>query len=708
MDYNTGKNRLLFATTSRKHAESYKRLLDAITENNIGIEIFQWGEDVAALKKLLSYKPQLILCSNYISDEQAVLYLPMEMVLKSDLDISEPENLEQLFMLPPGTDALVVTPQKKFSLQTIEMLEKYGINHINYFPYWEGCQIDAACFTFAIHTDAPEFCPVNIKKKVDIGLCNTLSPGLIIKILEFFSFDNKAKERYLERQRNNSAKVYQQLAKAHLSVWQLKSVLETITEGLDEAIISIDAAGRVTELNAAAQKISKQSRQNAIGNDVRAIFAHNPEIANIKELSSLNTLVTLGGQQLYADYLKLEDNADAVGLIRLREISSIQKKDEHIRQLMFRKNQGHFARYRFEDILCDTPVMKRLKENAEQFAKTPYTVLLTGESGTGKELFAQSIHNHSGRANNPFVAVNFAALPENLVESELFGYEEGAFTGARKTGKKGLFELAHTGTIFLDEIGDATVAVQTRLLRVLEEQVVMRVGDTKVTPVNVRVIAATNKDLKKMIAEGGFRTDLYYRLNAFQLRIPPLRERVDSIMAFIRLFSQGGFSPKDFTPAALACIKEYAWPGNLREVRNLANYISVTSKKLPIDVDDLPEDLKNQIVKTGAAADSFLLDYKRLSVRYGEEETRNTLKIIDKNNVAGSFGRAKMQELLSCACGYEVAMNRMRLLLEELKNLGFVDVGKTKQGTRLSDNGRVFLHWLEQTAMSEKNIYKKS
>lgn len=222
--------------------------------------------------------------------------------------------------------------------------------------------------------------------------------------------------------------------------------------------------------------------------------------------------------------------------------------------------------------------MEQLVEKAKLFARTDSTVLIYGETGTGKEVLAQSIHNHSHRKSEPFVSLNCASLPPSLIESELFGYAEGAFTGARKQGKKGLFELANKGTIFLDEIGELTLDVQSRLLRVLQEREVMRVGDDKIIPLDVRVICATNRDLLKMASQGTFRLDLYYRINVLQLRIPALRERPKDIYELFTTYTKsflGKAQSQNLTidDDALCFLQSYPWPGNIRQLRNVSEAI---------------------------------------------------------------------------------------------------------------------------------------
>jgi len=236
--------------------------------------------------------------------------------------------------------------------------------------------------------------------------------------------------------------------------------------------------------------------------------------------------------------------------------------------------------------------MRELVERARKYARVDSTVLIRGETGTGKELFAQSIHNESARASFPFVAINCAAVPESLLESELFGYEEGAFTGARRGGKQGLFEQAHKGTIFLDEIGEMSITLQSRLLRVLEEREVMRVGGDRIIPIDVRVIAATHVNLLEAISSGGFREDLYYRLNKLALEVPPLRHRLADIPLFCTHFldrygKRHGGQAKTLTPEAVGIFQSYSWPGNVRELQSIIERLVVCVESGVIDSRDV-------------------------------------------------------------------------------------------------------------------------
>lgn len=265
-------------------------------------------------------------------------------------------------------------------------------------------------------------------------------------------------------------------------------------------------------------------------------------------------------------------------VVTLSDITKIQELEGHIRRKLSEK--GHRAKYTFGDILHSSQTVSRTIEVAKKYASFDSNIILVGETGTGKELFAQSIHNASSRKNGPFVAINCAALPENLLESELFGYVEGAFTGTAKGGKMGLFEQAHGGTLFLDEIGEISLPIQTKLLRVLQEREVRRIGDNKVISVNVRVISATNKSLTKMAQEGAFRRDLLYRLDVLRIFLPPLRKREqDAQLLFQHYLEQicakQGFGDACLQPDCLPLLLEYPFSGNVRELRNIVERAAV-------------------------------------------------------------------------------------------------------------------------------------
>ncbi|GAB6084763.1 sigma 54-interacting transcriptional regulator [Alkaliphilus crotonatoxidans] len=359
---------------------------------------------------------------------------------------------------------------------------------------------------------------------------------------------------------------------------------EAVLDFVNDGVMATDESGIITVINPAAEEIFQVKREEVIGFPVKEVIP-NTKIMEVLESKSADIQKL---QQVHGDYIMtnripivVDDLVKGV-VATFQDVTTIQGAEQKIRQNLYAK--GFVTRYSFKDILTKNQRMKRLIDIARGFAKTDATVLIVGESGTGKEMFAQSIHALSSRRMEPFVAVNCAALPPQLLESELFGYVEGAFTGAKKGGKIGLFELAHNGTIFLDEIGEMDKNLQGRLLRVLEEKKVMRLGSDKMIPVDIRVVAATNADLKEKIKQDEFRMDLYYRLNVLKLQTIPLRERGEDIEylanSFIRTINKKyGRQVEGFTPEVMELLGKYSWPGNVRELKNIVERLILSTTK---------------------------------------------------------------------------------------------------------------------------------
>lgn len=352
-----------------------------------------------------------------------------------------------------------------------------------------------------------------------------------------------------------------------------------------EGIISIDHFGKITVANTFATRVFPQLEQ-----------IDRISLTIDKILPQLNVMSVIQNEgKILGELLPIKDRiftincvpaGDAGAIVTFATVSKIQEIEGKIRSKLHKK--GLTAKYTFENIIGTEKSIVEAKQIAQKFSKVDSNIFIYGETGTGKELFVQSIHNESRRRNEPFVAINCAALSEDLLESELFGYEEGAFTGAIKGGKAGLFELAHNGTIFLDEIGDISLKMQSRLLRVLQEREIMRIGHGRVIPINIRIITASNKDLKTLVSEGKFRQDLYYRLNILQLSLPPLRERKQDILELCRHFIQMNQTLKhlpitSFTPDAQRLLIEHSWPGNIRELSNFCERLCVLAEDEVID-----------------------------------------------------------------------------------------------------------------------------
>jgi len=390
------------------------------------------------------------------------------------------------------------------------------------------------------------------------------------------------------------------LAEKILEIKKQQAIVESINEG----IIVIDAEERITGLNPQARLMLDLESRDYAGKSIYDII-----------LSGVNFFkIMTAGNNIYdrEATLKLKNKVfhctmstsliQSEGSVNGMVITIRESKALH---QLAGKIAGSRAYISFSDIIGNSSAIQDAIKVAKTAGRSKSNVLLLGESGTGKELFAQSIHNHSDRANNSFVAVNCGAIPRDLVESELFGYEGGAFTGSRKEGRPGKFELADEGTIFLDEIGDMPLDAQVNLLRVLQNSEVVRVGGTYPKKINVRVVAATNHDLKKAVEQKTFRDDLYYRLNVLSITIPPLRERIEDISSLANHFARKvahnlNKTITGITPKAMFMLEKYSWPGNVRELENvieravnimesavitpleLADYVRSSSAEMPV------------------------------------------------------------------------------------------------------------------------------
>lgn len=461
--------------------------------------------------------------------------------------------------------------------------------------------LDLMSFIVQKEEEVPRKIEEAIQKKVDIiigdkvviSYANKLGyPSILIEsgkesILQSFH----EAYRILEVVRSEAQKSHEYLSTLN----QLKAVLNSV----DDQIIILDASDRIQSCNPAALRIFKKSEDQLRGSPL-FLYPVDPLEEMKKRLApQRNYVAFVQGKHLLLDYLPIETDGEIIGtLIFGRSVSKLQQAERKIRNELYLK--GHVARYVFADILSEDETFQKVINRAKSFSSSTSTILILGETGTGKEMFAQSIHHEMFGSERPFVAINCATLPEPLLESELFGYAPGAFTGARKEGKKGLFELAHGGTLLLDEISELPLNLQSRLLRVIEEREVQPIGDDRVIPVEVRIIATTNRDLSTEVDEKRFRGDLFYRLNVLQLNVPPLRERgKDAIVLFKHFILR--INPKYskrslFNKEVERRLYEHPWPGNVRELRNLVKRLAHLTENFARNLDDvtkwIPEELK--------------------------------------------------------------------------------------------------------------------
>lgn len=416
--------------------------------------------------------------------------------------------------------------------------------------------------------------------------------------------------------------------------------LDVMLNETDECIIFVDVEGKIVELSYAYAKFLGVNREDVIGKPVTDVI-ENTRLPNVIEtrVAEIAQAHKIKGKNMIANRIPIIKNGKVEGAFGRVLFKNVEELDELYKQIGDMTQELNFyersfaksnsSKYGADDIVGNSPAMGELKKTIKHIAYSKSNVLILGESGTGKELVAHAIHSEYHGEDKPFVCVNCAAIPSELLESELFGYEEGSFTGAKKGGKIGMFQASDGGTLFLDEIGEMPLQMQAKLLRVLQDKKVKKVGSNEAKPVNVRIIAATNRDLEAMVREGTFRDDLYFRLNVISVNIPPLRERVEDLPMLVEvLIDKVSGNPymdaRGISPEAMEYIKKYPWPGNVRELENVIEHAAnfVGSDGI-IHVNNLPK------VITGLEKSSEIKTLKQI---VDEIERQTIVNALHNNN----------------------------------------------------------------------------
>ncbi|QQG66394.1 sigma 54-interacting transcriptional regulator [Desulfobulbus oligotrophicus] len=416
--------------------------------------------------------------------------------------------------------------------------------------------------------------------------------------------------------------------------------LEGALDSLHEGIVGVDEAGTILFSNTKAADFlnTDQKNEGSIFTDFLNVIQIDQVLRNGEYIP--DNICSFDNRSFVTNIRPIRINSDIDGAIAaFRPATYLRTIDSKLRKHV--KNRGFTAKYTFTDLIGQSANMRALRKRSQRFAQTDANIFIQGETGTGKELLAHALHNAGSRAHEPFVAVNCAALPDSLLESELFGYEEGAFTGARKGGKEGLFLLANKGTIFLDEIADISALLQVRLLRVLESQEIFQVGGVRVIPISVRVVSSSWKNLAREVQAGRFRADLYYRLTTLNVQIPPLRDRVEDIPEICGvLLHRLGFSSHLLSPAEYSLLSTYAWPGNVRELAALLHrYVLLKQDEEPNS--NLLAELLQELIDSSAqltatpntmGAESSLLVNVSLKQQVERHERKIIRQTLLKNN----------------------------------------------------------------------------
>ncbi|MBM7662142.1 PAS domain S-box-containing protein [Bacillus mesophilus] len=612
----------------------------------------------------------------------------------------DPGIVEKLVALPPNTECLVVNNIPDSTYDSIRFLENLGLN-LRFYPYYPG--IDSYKKTkVAIIPKATEIVPEGIQQIIDIHV-RPLDLSTLIEIGSRLHINLDEAHLFSAKYIKEIIHLTRSLTGLLNDVNKLNHELDAILNTVHDGIIATDGERNIIKINKAANKILgvNITELDMIGKKIDHIFPKLVLQNTNEELTQSNKLISVNEKKLVVNKTSIiKDDQNIGDVTAFQDVTRIQHLEQDIRKQIQKK--GFSSRYSTEDIIGNSKKIKETIRIMDKIGKTDRTVLILGENGTGKELFAHSIHNLSIRKNGPFIPVNFAGLPESLAESELFGYEEGTFTGGNRGGKQGLFEMAHNGTIFLDEIGDASLNLQILLLRVLQEQQVMRVGGRGIIPVNVRVIAATNKDLKRLVEEGKFREDLYYRLFVLPLRIPSLRERAEDIPVLIHTFLKDySSSVPQIDDEVMKILLNYKWPGNIRELLSVIQYMTIVMEGKTITVNDLPEQFKQ--TKDANKVDRTDL-ISKLKLEGEIEEFYYILKCLyEAKQQRINIGRGKIVEFTQ---HYECHLSeqQVRRRMEILKNLELIHSGNKGQGSKITDYGISVLNLIKHSMFKVNSL----
>ncbi|GGK06832.1 ATPase AAA [Lentibacillus kapialis] len=597
-------------------------------------------------------------------------------------------RLEMLFELSEGTRCLLVSNAMDVAYESIAMLERLGFDYLRFTPYSPDMieLPDMNDIDVAITHGLVDLVPENMDRVIDLGN-RSLDLSTLFEIAKVLGQTlHQANHMTMDYVRN-FVRIGRELVTASQNEHDMNTYLEAILDAVQEGVIFVNQEGEITLFNQEASAILGIDAQAALGESWTEVVSAFPIKQAIQAEESVpRQTFKVQGLHLVTKMNPLRLNGTFSGIIvTFQDVTHVQQLEQEIRRK--KTEAGLTTKYTFADNAGDSNLMAQTRQTAKKLARSAYTVFIKGESGTGKEIFAQAIHEHSFRCRGPFVAVNFAGITQSLAESELFGYAEGAFTGAIRGGKPGLFELAQNGTIFLDEIGDAPLNIQAAILRVLQEKEVMRVGGNTIVPTNVRVIAATNKNLEHMITEGTFREDLFYRLNQLPLEIPPLRDRTEDISALIDYFLEQKRIQMTFPPDVIETLSAYHWPGNVRELEGLITYLSVIVDGPGPTLDDLPGYIKEENVSSAE-----LNRIVNLLENTGDKPVfKEILQCLVLNqNTDRGIGRHTLKSMMTTP----ISEGQLRTKLDTLKRCACIQIGIKKQGTKITRQGRHILERL--------------
>ncbi|MBP1926309.1 transcriptional regulator with PAS, ATPase and Fis domain [Sedimentibacter acidaminivorans] len=609
----------------------------------------------------------------YIITDETMLYPLKERITNYNNIVTmyrsiKKQKLYEISNIPSNTNVLIINDTYETSVQTLCSLYELGMGHINLVPFdpSDADNPQYKDFKICITPNEVHLVPEYIQKTINIGY-REISFETLMRLMIRLELDFELTNRNLVRHIKSIAEPNIYIYNNYLNNFVKNYVFDSVINDSPTALIITNEKYHILFSNNKAKEMFNLKSKSAV--IPLSNIMESDKFAEIQEETMPKDGIIFNGIQYFIEKKPIMLIDEIMGYhIILQNEKDIRDIEINAKKMLEKK--GLVAKYNFSDIIHVSRKMKECINTAKTVALTDHTVLITGESGTGKELMAQSIHNYSDRKNMSFVAINCAAIPESLLESELFGYESGSFTGAKRNGKLGLFEQANGGSIFLDEIGDISPNLQSRLLRVLQERQIMRIGSNRMISIDTRILAATNKDLLSEVEKGNFRRDLFYRLNVISICIEPLRNRREDILPLISSFLGAKYNHLNDSNKNL--LYTYSWPGNIRELENTAihyNTLSTLPKYL-LNTPITPLTINN----TDKPADSVCIEMEILKI------------IMENSQCFHGIGRLQINNYLK-SLQIKIGDANLRNILQNLQERDLITIGKGRNGTKITKLG---------------------
>lgn len=679
-----------------KSADIYGAQIENVFSNNVIVEKYSINNGPLTG----TIKADLVLVQNEDVYEKTKHNIPEDTSIMFCYRTISKEGYYKILNLPEHSEVYILDETMEMSKDIISIIYEKGIRNLTLLPACPDNIHDLRNKTVILLGES-SILPKDAKEIINIG-------SSLLDIITIVSLGFRLKLDYLIKNKDIQSS-YSEIIPANYGLADLlgkfnitEGMLNVLLNVIEDGVIGIDLNGIISSINGKARQILEIKEENLSNCNAVTLLPNIPFSEVLQKRRPVkDLLIKINGYDVIVSVEPIFHSGKLFGAYAImKEFGEAELKQHKFRTRIIGK--GHVAKYNFSNIVGTSEEITNCKEKAMRMADSNSTVLITGDSGTGKELFAQAIHNNSIRRNYQFVVINCGALPENLLESELFGYEEGSFTGARKGGKPGLFELAHNGTLFLDEIGEMPLSLQSRLLRAIQERQVMRLGGDRLIDIDVRLIAATNRNISEMVRNGEFREDLFYRLNVLKLKVPSLNSRKQDIPLIIESLKKAFNGSFTLADSAVEALMKHDWRGNVRELKNYVEYLvnlnmeTVEAPDLPFYDDDLAEVPEEKMTRgidrncvrnsplellretAGKTIDSHLFVLRQLEKGYRENKRlgrRSIYKECENNSLF-------------------ISEQEIRTILMNLERCGLAKILKGRGGSVITETGLELLKGL--------------